>query len=100
MWKARLAVGVVGFAVAVSLRAQVPVIVKEIGDLEGVRDPKCYATASRLEGVIYGTPLEPGGRFKKIELQKQLIRAAWTKASAAATHAGEERIDADTLRPV
>ena len=100
MWKARLAVGVVGFAVAVSLRAQVPVIVKEIGDLEGVRDPKCYATASRLEDFIYGTPLEPEARFKKIALQKQLIRAAWIKASAAATHAGKDRIDAGTLRPV
>src|SRR6185436_19123192 len=48
--------------------AQVPTIIKEIGELESVRDPKCYATASRLEDFIYGTPLEPEARFQKIAL--------------------------------
>jgi hypothetical protein len=95
MWKAGLS-----FALALSLHAQVPTIVKEIGDLEGVRDPKCYATASRLEDFIYGTPLESEARFRKIALQKQLIRDAWIKATAAATKSGKERIDADTLRPI
>src|SRR5215468_4460578 len=84
----------------VSLQAQVPTIVKEIGDLEGVRDPKCYATASRLEDFIYGTPLEAGARFEKIALQKRLIRDAWVKATAAATTAGKDKIDAGTLRPI
>jgi len=100
MWKARVGVLVLGVFAVLSVRAQVPVIVKEIGDLEGVRDPKCYATASRLEDFIYGTPLESEARFKKIALQKQLIRTAWINASAAATKSGKERIDADTLRPV
>ena len=100
MWKARVGVLVLGVSAVLSVRAQVPVIVKEIGDLEGVRDPKCYATASRLEDFIYGTPLESEARFKKIALQKQLIRTAWIKASAAATKSGKERIDADTLRPI
>jgi len=100
MWKARLHVGVVSIAFAMSLRAQVPTIVKEIGDLEAVRDPKCYATANRLEDFIYGTPLEAEARFKKIALQKQLIRDAWIQATATATKAGKERIDADTLRPI
>jgi len=95
MWKVALSL-----AISLSLYAQVPVIVKEIGDLEGVRDPKCYATASRLEDFIYGTPLESEARFKKIALQKQLIREAWTKATAAATKSGKETIDADTLRPI
>lgn len=65
--------------------ASVPTIVDEIGKLESVRDPKCYATASRLEDFIYGTPLESQTRFEKIALQKGLIRALWEKASAGAT---------------
>src|SRR5947208_11831531 len=89
----------VGIAIAaVSLEAQVPTIVKEIGDLEAVRDPKCYATASRLEDFIYGTPLESEARFEKVALQKAFIRAVWQQASAAA--AGQAEISADALRPI
>lgn len=76
--------------------AQVPTIVDEIGELESVRDPKCYATASRLEDFIYGTPLEAEARFVKIALQKAWIRSLWLKASDGA--AGE--ISADALRPL
>ena len=78
--------------------ASVPTIVDEIGKLEAVRDPKCYATASRLEDFIYGTPLETSARFEKIALQKRLIRAVWEKASAAA--GGQPQITVDVLRPV
>src|SRR5690349_21275641 len=98
MWKARLCVGLLTIPFAASLAAQVPTIVKEIGDLEAVRDPKCYATASRLEDFIYGTPLESEARFRKIALQKALIRDAWIQATAAS--AGRETISADTLRPI
>jgi len=80
--------------------AQVPTIINEIGELEAVRDPKCYATASRLEDFIYGTPLEAEARFAKIELQKRYIRALWEKASAAARAAGKSEIGVDELRPV
>jgi hypothetical protein len=80
---------------SVPVFAQVPTIINEIGDLEGVRDPKCYATASRLEDFIYGTPLQAEARFEKIDLQKAFIRAAWEKASAAQTS-----IDAAALRPI
>src|SRR5688572_19462072 len=83
-------------AVALPVFAQVPVIIEEIGELEGVRDPKCYATASRLEDFIYGTPLESETRFEKIALQKAWIRSVWTKASAG----NPKEITADTLRPV
>lgn len=79
--------------------ASVPTIIDEIGKLEAVRDPKCYATASRLEDLIYGTPLETETRFEKIALQKKLIRSLWRQASAAAKSAGKERVDAETLRP-
>ncbi|MCU1348598.1 MAG: RNA-binding protein [Acidobacteria bacterium] len=94
-----VALGLAGSA-ALNALAQVPTIVKEIGELESVRDPKCYATASRLEDFIYGTPLEPEARFRKVALQKQFIRDAWLKATAAATDAGKARIDVDTLRPI
>ncbi len=80
--------------------AQVPTIIEEIGELESVRDPKCYATASRLEDFIYGTPLEAETRFEKIALQKAFIRSAWEKASANAAAAGRTEVTPDVLRPV
>lgn len=83
-------------ALTLPVFAQVPTIIDEIGELEGVRDPKCYATASRLEDFIYGTPLESEARFEKIALQKAYIRDVWTKASAG--HPTE--IGVDALKPV
>ncbi|HVR43553.1 MAG TPA: CRTAC1 family protein [Thermoanaerobaculia bacterium] len=77
----------------------VPVIIDEIGKLESVRDPKCYATASRLEDFIYGTPLDTEARFAKIELQKELIASVWGRASAAARAAGESRVSSERLVP-
>ena len=85
---------------ASTLFAQVPTIINEIDQLESVRDPKCYATASRLEDFIYGTPLDFDARAEKIALQKPFIRALWLKASEAATAAGKSQVDADTLRPI
>jgi hypothetical protein len=83
-------------ALALPVFGQVPVIIEEIGELEGVRDPKCYATASRLEDFIYGTPLESEARFEKIALQKAWIRGVWAKASES----GAKEIGVDVLRPV
>lgn len=87
----------VSVAVALPVFAQVPTIIEEIGELEGVRDPKCYATANRLEDFIYGTPLESDARFEKIALQKAYIREVWTKASAGDA---TKEISVDALRPV
>ncbi len=90
-------------AVALPVFAQVPTIIEEIGELEGVRDPKCYATANRLEDFIYGTPLESEARFEKIALQKAYIRDVWTKASAMSPMDGVDipkEIGVDTLRPL
>src|SRR5438874_312879 len=67
---------------------QVPTIIHEIDQLESVRDPKCYATANRLEDFIYGTPLDFAARAEKIALQKQFVRDLWLKATAAASGAG------------
>lgn len=84
-------------ALSLNVFAQVPTIIDEIGELESVRDPKCYATASRLEDFIYGTPLAAEARFEKIALQKAFIRAAWAKASA---NAQSKEIGVDALKPV
>lgn len=58
-------------------------VVEAIGALESVRDPKCYATASRLEDFMYGTPLTTEARHRKVDLQKGLIRRLWLDASTA-----------------
>ncbi|HWW62083.1 MAG TPA: hypothetical protein VN181_12005, partial [Thermoanaerobaculia bacterium] len=87
-------------AVSDEPRTSTPVIIDEIGKLESVRDPKCYATASRLEDFMYGTPLEPEARFEKIALQKKFIRAAWDEASSAARAAGRSQVDPDSLQSV
>src|SRR5215212_387026 len=83
-------------ALTLPVFAQVPTIIDEIGQLEAVRDPKCYATESRLEDFIYGTPLEPEARFEKIALQKAFIRDIWAQASANSP----KEIGVDVLRPL
>src|SRR5216684_6124934 len=80
--------------------AQVPTIIKEIDQLESQRDPKCYATANRLEDFIYGTSLDFDARTEKIALQKRLIKDLWLKATDPAKAAGKSQISVDALRPV
>src|SRR5438270_5647208 len=98
MSKIRLATVALGVSFAVSAAAQVPTIIKEIDQLESQRDPKCYATANRLEDFIYGTSLDFDARAEKIALQKRLIRDVWIKATDAAK--GKMQISVDELRPV
>jgi len=98
LWLSAL-LGLTAFPAA-TVFAQVPTIIGEIGELESVRDPKCYATASRLEDFIYGTPLDEAARFEKIALQKAAIRSLWDKASAAAAASEKTEVDVDALRTV
>ncbi|WP_228710826.1 CRTAC1 family protein [Saccharobesus litoralis] len=56
-------------------------ILQEIEKLESKSDPKCYATASRLEDFMFGTPLSDEARFSKNDLQKQLAKLIWQKAA-------------------
>ncbi len=80
-------------------------IFAEIQNLEGANDPKCDATASRLEDFIYGTPLTDAARFRKNELQKALIRTLWLRASplvaaddrASVSEADIQQVAADLL---
>jgi hypothetical protein len=72
-------------------------IVEEIRRLEGARDPKCHATASRLEDLIYGTPLTMDARLRKNDLQKDLVLAIWAAASDTARQRGLREIPVDVL---
>ena len=56
-------------------------IIEEIGSLENVRDPKCHATASRLEDFMYGTALDAEARNARIEFQQRFIRHIWQEYS-------------------
>src|SRR5947199_1789102 len=94
----RIAYAALSVCFASALLAQVPTIIKEIDQLESQRDPKCYATANRLEDFIYGTSLDFDARAEKIALQKRLIRDVWIKATDAAK--GKTQIGVDELRPV
>lgn len=72
-------------------------IVEEIKALEKERDPKCYATASRLEDFMFGTPLSDEARFNKNLLQKKWAKQVWLKASELASQAGESIISTELL---
>ncbi|HEX8254458.1 MAG TPA: FG-GAP-like repeat-containing protein, partial [Thermoanaerobaculia bacterium] len=74
--------------------------VEAIQSLENQRDPKCDATATRLENFMYGTPLSHTGRERKVDLQKKLIFSVWNEASAAARAKGADTVTNDVLQPV
>ena len=75
-------------------------LVEEIKKMESNREPKCYATASRLEDFMYGTALSSDARFKKIELQKILILDVWRKATEEADRQGAQTISKDVLKTI
>ena len=60
-------------------------VFKAIEAHEGSFDPKCHATATRLENFMYGTPLASATRHTKVSLQKGLILDLWRKASGASS---------------
>ena len=74
-------------------------LVNSMGELEDKNDPKCYATASRLEDFIYGTPLTDEARFGKIDLQKNVILSVWEEASKQAMQSGKQTITPEVLNP-
>ena len=59
----------------------VDAVIEALLKLEQNREPKCYATASRLEDFMYGTPLSAEARFAKNLLQKQWVDWMWRAAS-------------------
>ncbi len=75
-------------------------IVNEIRMLENERDPKCYATASRLEDFMFGTPLNHNTRFIKNQLQKQWVKDVWYDSSQLASRNGKQQITSSELETV
>ncbi len=75
-------------------------IVNEIKLLESERDPKCYATASRLEDFMFGTPLSDQARFSKNKLQSDWVKFVWQQATQLASDNGESLISAERIREV
>lgn len=65
-------------------------ILKAINELEKKSEPKCYATASRLEDFMFGTPLNDEARFAKNLLQKEYIQRVWTQAHSLALAESED----------
>lgn len=72
-------------------------VIAAIASLESARDPKCYATASRLEDFMYGTPLADAARREKVRLQKALILRVWQDAAARRAGGEGAGIDLDAL---
>jgi len=75
-----------------ALPQSIDTILGQIESLEGESDPKCYATAARLEDFMFGTPLDPRARNLKNDLQKSLVRQIWQSASAAAATSGVDEV--------
>src|SRR3954464_11363698 len=104
MTKRLLAAALLSLAAVPVLAQEKPVgvdaTVGAIEKLENQRDPKCDATATRLENFMYGTPLSVEGREKKVELQKSLILGVWKEASDEARAKNLDQIPADLVTPV
>ena len=75
-------------------------IVNEIKLLESERDPKCYATASRLEDFMFGTPLSDQARFSKNKLQSDWVKSVWQHATKLASINGKSQISAEQVREI
>jgi len=72
-------------------------IVNEIKQLEKLRDPKCYATASRLEDFMFGTPLSDEARFRKNLLQKVWAKNIWKNATKIAVTKNKNIISKEVI---
>ena len=72
-------------------------ILTEINRLESNNDPKCYATAARLEDFMFGTPLTDEARFNKNNLQKKLALYIWHAANNLQKNTTNTFIDALTI---
>ena len=54
-----------------------PGLLENLSSLETEKDPKCHATATRLEYLIYGTELEDKARYLKNQYQKLIAKQLW-----------------------
>ena len=75
-------------------------VLDSIEEMESSQDAKCYATATRLEDFLYGTPLSPSARFRKIDLQKERIAGLWLAASRQAQAVGADQVGLAQMQPL
>ena len=75
-------------------------IIQKIYDLEKNRDPKCYATANRLEDFMYGTPLDEEARNYKIDIQKEIIYYLKEKGTENALQDNSTKIKVKHIQPI
>ena len=68
-----------------------------IRSLESNRDPKCHASASRLEDFICGTPLSFAARAKGYELQRDWFLSIWQRSSKSALERDSDKIEESDL---
>jgi enediyne biosynthesis protein E4 len=72
-------------------------ILQAIETLEATKDPKCHATASRLEDFMFGTPLAPAARVKKNQVQKAWAYSLWHDANQLALQNANASISKTTM---
>ena len=72
--------------------SSISTIINKIYELEKEKDPKCYATANRLEDFMFGTPLNEDARNLKIEIQKEIINYLRKKGSQKAKKEGSKHL--------
>jgi len=75
-------------------------LIDNIAGLESNKDPKCYATANRLEDFMYGTPLASETREEKVVLQKKLILYIWNKATDNCKAIQKDTIESSDLKAI
>ncbi|MGJ8745513.1 CRTAC1 family protein [Polaribacter sp.] len=80
--------------------SNITTIVNKIYELEKERDPKCYATANRLEDFMFGTPLHDDARNLKIKIQKEIIYYLRKKGSQKAKKNESQKIKINHLKPI
>lgn len=76
------------------------ILISKIKNLESRKDPKCYATANRLEDFMYGTPLSPEARNLKIEILKEVSLFIKNQANQKALELGLDSIGRDQILEV
>ncbi len=73
-------------------------LLSAIEELESDHDARCHSSANRFEDFLFGTPLSEAARSASVELQVQLVRGLWARASTIALRAGESAIQPQRVR--
>jgi hypothetical protein len=74
-------------------------LLSAIEQLESDHDAKCHSSANRFEDFLFGTPLTDAARSANVELQVQLVRGLWVRASTIALREGASAIQPRHVGP-